>query len=477
MAKNIISVIEFTDGYVRFVQAKPGGAKPNIVYCDRKPLDFHSDEESIRVLAELTRSKSIEPEKTFLVIPRRFVIIKQLRLPSQNSQELRKMISLQLVNQIPYSVDEVIYDYQLFSKDKEGYSRVLAVIVNKDVTSRYLKILKSAGIKSARMTMSSFGVLHWYANISQSKPGNAEAEMLVNMDAMHSEICFVQDGNLLFSRSVNYGERDLNGEGLHGLINEIKSTQAAYHHEKMGPDVKRTHIISLMKEAELLQAEIGQSLNLYADITSPFEGVSIKDGIKKHAQKNTGWSVAVCAGVCISKPKDFINLTPQEIHEDKQQSVRKRLWVMFGLLFVLSLVSAGIYFSIDNHRLKKELALLEKRNESYAPHIKKAQQQQAFIEALKAELQGRVSVTGIIDELYKLTPEDISFRSLLLDERGSLTIQGYSQTSSAVNNFQQKLVGSDIFSEVNLQFATKRRIFNMDVTDFKIVTSLEGMRP
>ena len=82
-------------------------------------------------------------------------------------------------------------------------------------------------------------------------------------------------------------------------------------------------------------------------------------------------------------------------------------------------------------------------------------------------------MTDVIHELYKLTPKEISFSSLQLDEKGVLTIQGYAEASASVNSFQEKLVKSPLFTDVSLQYATKRKIFNMDVTDFKIMAQLK----
>ena len=104
---------------------------------------------------------------------------------------------------------------------------------------------------------------------------------------------------------------------------------------------------------------------------------------------------------------------------------------------------------------------------------KETKKKKQFVETFYQELKRRIIIVDLIHELNKLTPNDISFRSLLLDDNGSFTIQGYAQTSTGVNDFQSRLVRSAIFNEVNLQFATKRKIFNMEVTDFKIISKLK----
>ena len=115
-------------------------------------------------------------------------------------------------------------------------------------------------------------------------------------------------------------------------------------------------------------------------------------------------------------------------------------------------------------------------------HIRKTRQRtkvltdasKRFEQNLTPELTmlGIARAADLINELTSIVPEEISFRSLYLDESGGFTIHGYAQSSSSVNDFQVNLVKSSFFQDVNRQFSTKRRIFNMDVTDFKITSTL-----
>ena len=85
-------------------------------------------------------------------------------------------------------------------------------------------------------------------------------------------------------------------------------------------------------------------------------------------------------------------------------------------------------------------------------------------------------MSDVIHELLRLMPQDLSLRSIYLDEQRRLSVQGYAQAATSVNNFQAGLVKSAAFAEVNLEYATKRKIFNMEVTDFKISFKLSGVK-
>ena len=51
-------------------------------------------------------------------------------------------------------------------------------------------------------------------------------------------------------------------------------------------------------------------------------------------------------------------------------------------------------------------------------------------------------------------------------------VQGYARAHAGINDFQARLIRSKRFHDVDLRFATKRKIANMPVMDFKIVLQL-----
>jgi len=59
-----------------------------------------------------------------------------------------------------------------------------------------------------------------------------------------------------------------------------------------------------------------------------------------------------------------------------------------------------------------------------------------------------------------------------MDKNKRLTIQGYAESHALINDFQVRLIQSAQFHDVDLKFATKRKIANMPVIDFEIVSQL-----
>jgi hypothetical protein len=205
--------------------------------------------------------------------------------------------------------------------------------------------------------------------------------------------------------------------------------------------------------------------------TDPFEKILQKKE-QKIPKDFKGASLAVGIGAALHSAKKVLDLLPREESSRRENVKKKQEWVKCALLFglvVLSLICVFAVKAIQNTtylgQIQKEIKASQKRVEAINLTTKK-------LEFIKERLSPQVSAIDIIRELYSLTPEQLSFSVLYLDENGGFAIQGIADESSAVNIFQKNLVGSPYFKDVTLQYATKRKIFKGELTDFKITCTL-----
>jgi len=143
MKKGISTVIEITNLHVKFYQFKNIRNERTMTSFDVKPIGDYTDEKIVEILIAMLRSKNIQAEELVFVVPRRLVILKQMRLPSKNEDEIKKMVELQLINKIPYSIEDISYHCTLLVEDSTDYSQVLVIIMHKEVSDRYLKIFSN----------------------------------------------------------------------------------------------------------------------------------------------------------------------------------------------------------------------------------------------------------------------------------------------------------------------------------------------
>jgi type IV pilus assembly protein PilM len=477
MRRNIRTILEIGESHIKFFQSELKG-KRNIQTCEARPLRLQTDEETSNVIHSILSTQRNVSSEFVVLIPRRFVIVKQVKLPSHQEQEIKKMLGLQLATHIPYPVAEVFYDYSIIEKEASGYSKLFVVVVHKDVLDRYGKMMKRSSIVPSKITISSYGLLAWYHFQKDQESSLArEPVLLINIDTQQTELVFIHNGHCLFSRMINVGAKDLTDEQLVSFVQQIQLSLKTYVKENMGPELKSMVVISSLKEAVLLKQRLEQEFSVTVTIRDMFDAIACSKNINvNNFRAQEGVSLAAGLGLCIEDLQSDINILPVEWHQ-KKTTWKNRLKYL-KLVGSLALVILGVLglFGFELYRYIASVDSYQNRIKNVKKEFEKSQNTIQLVDNLRREMQDRLFVPQLITTLYSLTPKDISFRNLSLNEEGTLTIQGFTSTSSSVNTFQSSLLKSPLFKDVNLQFATQRKIFNMDVTDFQITTVVKDKK-
>ncbi|MCK5013309.1 MAG: PilN domain-containing protein [Candidatus Omnitrophica bacterium] len=472
--KKAITTIKITDTDIRLFQSGKAQDKDVITFCDTRPTASCSDEDIIKLLGEMLVFLPVSPDEVIFLVPRQSVIVKQMRLPSHKHDEIDDMTGLQLVNNILYPVEDVVYKYHLLGQDSDGYSRVLAVVIHKEASRRYCRIMQGAGIKDGKLVLDSLGILGWLAyQESAYKADDCQPVVLLNINSQHSEICFCQNKRLFFSRSIPYGEDSLRSGDTSELVRQIKLSLETYQKEHLGPAVKGILILSTADEAKVFGERLGKESRLPAEILDPLNDIFCANSMDRTVLRTCRpASITAELGFLLSGTKSLMNLAPEEIHTAKQARVQRRQWAKsLLLLFMVATLSLSSQF-IDIHKKRVYSESLKRETDRLKPQLKEARRKIQFVEFFDRKLKNYSFIPDLIDELNRLTPEEISLRMLALDQQRNLMIQGYARTHSGVNDFQTRLIQSSRFHDVDLRFATKREIANMPVMDFKIVSQL-----
>jgi len=472
--KKIVTTIEITETEIKFLQVQKGRQTFVITFSDVQSIVSSDDENITEHLGRMVALLPIESDEFIFLVPRRFVILRQMTFPSDDYEEIQDMIGLQLINNIPYPIEDIVYQHHRLEKDGKGQSRVLVVIIQKEVSQRYCRILQKAGIRDGKLTLSSFGISEWLAYQEKAhKISHKQATMMINIDLRHCEICFCYNKNLFFSRSVPYGSEYLASGETVELINQITLSLKTYQKEQLGPDLNRILILSAQKEGEVLKECLNRELNVASKVLKPLYGIpglsSSKDAV---VQLEKPYSLTAGLGSVLSNTSSLINLAPVEIHEAKQRREQKHRLVKFICLLLIAAVLSVCGQLIDIHKKRTVLKSLKNEIENLNPQLQVAREKMRFVRSFDQKLKKTNFIPDVIEQLSQLTPEGVSYRVLSLERDGDLIIQGYAKTNADINDLQARLIRSSGFHNVDLKFATKRRVANMSVMDFKIASQL-----
>ncbi len=470
MKNAIITVMEITDSHAKLYQAKSIRNSRIVTSCDMKVLVKFTDQEIVEILNGFANQRSIPSQTLITVIPRRFAILKQLTFPSHVDEEIRKMIGFQLMQKVPYALEDLILDYIPIEKKPDGYTKALVVAIHKDVAYRYLNILNQAGLKSDRLILSSQGLVKWYFFAGRKGVSDLRgAVCLMNIDAINCEICFCYQQKLLFSRHISFGAQDIHPEQIEAFAKQIDLSFKAYHKENLGPQLTKIVMVTAQSQVDLLQKKLEENYKLPVEIVLPTDQIPFDKGVNMARLTEHKWaSAAAGLGILVGELKGEINFLPKEVHDTTRLRLRKRQWVKSLFIFLLTCALGLSIFQVEHLNKKKILEDIQKKIAEIKPEVNHAEQKIRAVQFVHDAFKNRVLVVDMLAEFYRFIPEDMKIGSIYLSEKKSLIIQGEASNQNSINSFQNNLVRSPLFKEVTLQYATKRMRFREEYTEFKI---------
>ena len=474
MKKNTFTTIEFSDTHVVLLRTLISRGAPVLTHAEIVRLGGARDEDLARALTALVGDKPVDNLK--VLIPGRYVIFKQITLPSHTGEEIQRMIGLQIGHLGPFSVGEIVHSHAVLEKSPSGYAKVLLAIIQKENVERYLKALHKAKLASQKLVLGSQGIVQWLRyQKKHARPADHGGLMILDLDADNTEISFCRNDKLFFSRNIRFGARDLEGDHVNLFMEQIGLTLGAYRKEEMGPAIEKILVVANCPAREVLAEKLKEYYRIPVEVVSSLDHVQQDKGFAMpEAVTREGISLTRGLGFCLNPGGEpVMNLMPREVLDTHVSKANRLVLVKFLLALGLAGLLTAVTVTMRLHFGREYLKTIEQRINETEARVGQAKQQVERLRSLDQIQGGRILFNDVLRELYRLTPPDISFHSLNLDGKGNFEIQGYAQTGAAVNQFQNKLVASRLFSNVTLLYATKRVRFREEYTEFKIVCQLD----
>jgi len=443
-------------------------------------ISSFSDDALETRLLELVKELKIDSRFLIISIPRHFITTRNLELPSENPQEIKEMIELQIGKQTPYTSDEVIKDYQILDSNVDGYSRVFLVIVHRDVVERHFKIAEAAGLKVQRVGFSSEGLLNWSHLVGKEKIAADKVHILIEIDSDTSDFEVILNNKLIFGRSIALGFSQLPGQieqWQQKFIEAVNHSIYAYQNEVMGKEIdriviSRPRLVGESLDKTVLEKEFGVSVEIiehFRNISMTPEATALYDSLVR-----TDVSFAGLLGLALTFGEQKIDLVPQELQMGRAVKEKGKDLFFMGIFFMLILVAVSGVFLGRMYNKERYLSQLKVKLSQIQAKTRALNNQIRIIATIKDRIYTRGLVLNLIYEVHKAISPEIHLSSLSFDGKEELVIRGESNIMSEVFVFVNKLEESAYFQNVKAKYATKRKVEEKEVTDFEILCPLEN---
>lgn len=118
----------------------------------------------LKTLKELlSKAKGLGTKAAVFSIPGQNVFIRRIMVPRTSEERLQKIIAYEARQQIPFSLDTAIVEYQILDDEKRAEVEVVLAAVKRDVIKEFMKVISKAGLKPVAVAVSSLALFNFHA--------------------------------------------------------------------------------------------------------------------------------------------------------------------------------------------------------------------------------------------------------------------------------------------------------------------------
>jgi type IV pilus assembly protein PilM len=162
----------------------------------------------LRGLQELLGTKTFTAKTANVGAPGFHVFSKFVKLPPVDSSKITQIIHYEAQQNVPFPLDEVVWDYQILGSLPSGEFEVLLVAVKSDIVESLFRAAEGVGLRLDLVDASPAAL----CNAFRYNYGELEGcSMLLDIGAKTSNVLFFDKGKV-FSRSINIGANSITQE-------------------------------------------------------------------------------------------------------------------------------------------------------------------------------------------------------------------------------------------------------------------------
>ena len=310
--QNAVLAIDISSAAVKLLELSKTGASLRVESFAVAPL--HQEEPladknitNVNVIADaikiaLTRSKSKLKQAT-VAVAGAAVIQKIITLPgSLNDIEMEEEILMEADQYVPYSLDEVNFDFEVQGVNEKNPTLVDVLIVasrKENVDDRVEALLK-AGLKARLVDVDTFAMENAFSLLSDNFASSTDPQTVAIADigSAISVLTVLHDGRIVFTREQKFGGKQLTKEiqSRYGLSYE--EAGCAKKHGGL-PDNYNVDVLEPFKRA--MAQQVQRTLQFYVP-SSPNKGIksivlaggcASIPGVDKLVEKVTGLTTTI----------------------------------------------------------------------------------------------------------------------------------------------------------------------------------------
>jgi type IV pilus assembly protein PilM len=201
--------------------------------------------ETAAVLREMMHEMHVHPGDVNYSVPAQSVFARFVKLPALDAEKIDKIIAFEAQQNVPFPLDQVVWDYQLVGGGMSEQIQVVIVAIKRDLLDDINNAVEETGLQTRMIGMASMGLYNAFCYNYTDLDG---CSLLVDIGARTTNVLFIEAGRI-FSRSLPLGSSAITA----AVAKEFGESFAAAETRK-----NRDGLVALGGAAEPADPDIGR---------------------------------------------------------------------------------------------------------------------------------------------------------------------------------------------------------------------------
>ncbi len=435
------------------------------VSVDPSQQELHSPITS-DIIREVIRETGAKKSPTLLSVPGQSVFTRFVKLPAVEETKVVQIIQYEAQQNVPFPMDEVVWDYQLIGTADEGELEVVLVAIKSEIIEELTDIVRDADLRlevvdvapMALYNAARYNYPEWFAPDAEKK----ECVALLDIGARTSNLVFVE-GNKIFSRSIpiagnvitqaiatEFGisfreaeqlKRDKGLVGLGGayedppdetqarvskiirnaitqLHADINRTVNFYRTQRGGSAPTRLLLSGGSSILPYLDRFFVESLRVPVEFFNPFRSVQLGAGVTKEQLQQCAHFFGEVVGVALRRAADCpiqVSLMPPKMIQARAARRRLPYFAATGVCIFVTLLCWKMYYDRLTTETKNMTGIIESDVRNFKKNDQDIKAQQQKVKDADQRLgemiqfvDSRTKWLRILDEINEITAQDRS---------------------------------------------------------------------
>jgi type IV pilus assembly protein PilM len=341
-----------------------------------------------KALTELLSEKGFKARHVNICAPGFHTFSKFVKLPPVDTAKVTQIIQYEAQQNVPFPLEEVVWDYQILGATPTGELEVLLVAIKSDIVEGLFRAADNAGARLNLVDVSPAAL----SNAFRFNYGDLEGcTMLLDIGAKTSNLLFFEKGNI-YSRGINIGANSITQDfakesklsyeqaerlkveegfvSLGGAYEEPENAHQAaiskiarqvltrlhiqvnqtiqfYRGQQGGSPPERLFLSGGATSMAYTAQFFSEKLNLPVEYFNPLRNVQLEEGLNREELAKVAHSMGEVVGLGLRNlarcPVD-LNLMPRSSKKRQEFSRKKPYLAAAALCLILILFAVAMFF-------------------------------------------------------------------------------------------------------------------------------------